>query len=80
MKKIIVYTSEDCSYCRELKKWLMEQNITYTNMDVNDSDVAKEFKKYNSPGIPLIIVNDNETGRYHKIVGFNPSKLSKLIF
>jgi len=33
MKKIIVYTNEQCSYCKSIKEELLKQNINFENKD-----------------------------------------------
>jgi len=33
---ITVYSSEECQYCVRLKEWLEENNITYSNKDINE--------------------------------------------
>ena len=78
MKKIAVYSSDHCSFCKMTKKWLDKQNLLYKTLDVNNPDVATEFKKYNVPGIPLIIISD-ESGQIEQVRGFLPEKLTRIL-
>ena len=44
--KIIVYTAEGCPWCKKVKDFLNENNISYRELDVGkDENVAKEMVK-----------------------------------
>lgn len=56
-----VYTIKDCPYCSELKEILKNENVDYTEIDVDNPINEEEFKKLTdftkSYDVPQIKVN-----------------------
>jgi len=75
-KKVVVYSTPTCPYCKRAKDYLSRKGIPYTDINVaEDREKAKEMiKKSGQMGVPVIIVGDNEV-----VVGFNQSLLDKLL-
>ena len=73
-KKVVIYSTPTCPYCRRVKDYLTQKGISYTDYDVaKDRDKAKEMiDKSKQMGVPVIIV-DHEI-----VVGFNQAKLDSL--
>ena len=73
-KKVVIYSTPTCPYCKRAKDYLTQKGISYTDYDVaKDRDKAKEMiDKSKQMGVPVIIV-DSEI-----IVGFNQAKLDSL--
>ena len=65
--KIRVYSTPMCPHCRDLKRFLDENNVKYENIDVSvDRAAAKEMvERSGQLGVPVIDID----GRI--IVGFN---------
>ena len=74
-KKVVIYSTPTCPYCKRAKDYLTQKGISYTDYDVaKDRDKAKEMiDKSKQMGVPVIIV-DGEI-----VVGFNQSRLDSLL-
>jgi len=74
MKKVTVYSTKNCPYCRMAKAFLDKHGIPYEEIDVGeDSDAAKKMIDLSGQrGVPVLIVN-NEV-----IVGFDSQRLNDL--
>ena len=72
-KKVIVYSTKTCPYCRMLKDFLKENNIEFTDYDVgNDREKLEEMiKKTGQIGVPVIDID----GKI--IVGFDKEAIKK---
>lgn len=75
MEKIIVYSTQSCHFCKEVKEFLDKNKITYTLIDVGtDASKRREMiEKSNQMGVPVITVGEEV------VVGFNKSKLEELL-
>ena len=74
-KKVIIYSTPTCPYCKRAKDYLSRKGIPYTDINVAvDRDAAKEMiQKSGQMGVPVITI-DNEV-----VVGFNQTLLDKLL-
>ncbi len=74
-KKVVIYSTPTCPYCKRAKEYLSRKGIRYTDIDVaQDKEKAKEMtQKSGQMSVPVIII-DNEI-----IVGFNQVLLDKLL-
>lgn len=75
MKKVIIYSTPTCIYCRMAKDFLTDKNIPFTDHDLT-KDVAMRdevIKKTGQMAVPVIEV-DGET-----MIGFDKEKLSQLL-
>ncbi len=60
MSEVTIYTKEGCPYCAAAKKHYTDQGIEYTEIDVYETEGAKEKVRELSDGkniVPLIIDN-----------------------
>ena len=76
MKKVIMFTTPTCHYCKDVKKFFDDNNISYTTYDVaSDLEKRKEMmEKSGQMGVPVIIIDDQDV-----VVGYNKKVLSKLL-
>ena len=74
-KKVVVYSTPTCPYCKRAKDYLSRKEIPYVDYNVaQDREKAKEMiQKSGQMGVPVITI-DNEI-----IVGFNQALLDKLL-
>lgn len=74
-KKVIIYSTPTCPYCKRVKDYLTQKGIPYTDYDVAaDREKAKEMiQKSKQMGVPVIII-DGEI-----VVGFNQVRLDSLL-
>ena len=74
-KKVVIYSTPTCPYCKRAKEYLSRKGISYTDIDVaQDKEKAKEMtQKSGQMSVPVIIVDDEI------VVGFNQGLLDKLL-
>ena len=74
-KKVVIYSTPTCPYCKRAKEYLSRKGISYTDIDVaQDREKAKEMtQKSGQMSVPVIII-DGEI-----VVGFDQAQLDKLL-
>jgi len=74
-KKVVIYSTPTCPYCKRTKEYLSRKGISYTDIDVaQDKEKAKEMtQKSGQMSVPFIIIDDEI------VVGFNQALLDKLL-
>ena len=74
-KKVTVYSTPTCPYCKRAKDYLAQKGIPFTDYNVGeDREKAKEMiQKSKQMGVPVIVVDDDV------VVGLNQSKLDSLL-
>lgn len=74
-KKVIVYSTPTCPYCKRVKDYLTQKGVSFSDYNVaEDREKAKEMiGKSKQMGVPVIVV-DNDV-----VVGFNQAKLDSLL-
>ena len=74
-KKVIIYSTPPWPYCKQVKEYLSQKGISFTDYDVAaDKGKAKEMIKLTKQmSVPVIVVDDEF------MVGFNQSKLNQLL-
>ncbi len=74
-KKVVIYSTPTCPYCKRAKDYLSRKGISYTDIDVaQDKEKAKEMtQKSGQMSVPVIIIDDEI------VVGFNQVLLDKLL-
>ncbi|MFC1951513.1 glutaredoxin family protein [Chloroflexota bacterium] len=74
-KKVVIYSTPTCPYCKRAKDYLTQKGIPYTDINVaTDKEKTKEMiQKSGQMGVPVIMVDGEIT------VGFNQAKLDELL-
>lgn len=74
-KKVTVYSTPTCPYCKMAKDYLTKKGISFTDYDViKDEEAAKEMiEKLGQRSVPVITIDDDI------VVGFNQELLDKLL-
>lgn len=74
-KKIIIYSTPTCVYCRMAKDFLTDKNIPFTEYDLTRDVTMRDevIKKTGQMAVPVIEV-DGET-----MVGFDEARLSQML-
>lgn len=72
-KKITIYSTPTCVYCKMTKEFLQKNSIPYEEFNVAEDDKAREemVQKSHQLGVPVIDI-DGEI-----FVGFNRAELEK---
>jgi glutaredoxin-like YruB-family protein len=75
MKKVIIYTTPSCVFCKMTKKFFNVHKIQYEEKDVLSDLKAREemFQKSGQMGVPVIDVEGEI------VIGYDPDTLSKLL-
>ncbi len=74
-KNVIVYSTNTWPFCRQVKEYLSQKGVKFTEYNVGqDRAKAKEMvEKSGQMGVPVILVDDQI------VVGFNRPKLDQLL-
>ncbi len=75
MKKVVVYSTPTCPFCKNLKKYLDEKEVSYEVVDVTkERDKAKEvFQKTGHRSVPITLIDDEY------VVGFKKDRINELL-
>jgi len=76
MKKVTIFSTPVCKYCKLAKDFFTTNNIPYEEHDVA-SDVERRdemIEKSGQMGVPVIIIGDTDV-----VVGFNKPLIEKLL-
>lgn len=78
MKKVILYSTATCPYCKMEKQYLSEKGIAFTIYDVGEDQAKAEemIQKTGQMGVPVTVISDGEE---KVIIGFNPDELDKAL-
>jgi glutaredoxin-like YruB-family protein len=73
MKKVKVYSTSACPYCKMLKDFLQGKNVPFENVDVGENhEAAKEMRdKSGQLGVPVVDIE----GKI--IIGFDKEEITK---
>ncbi len=74
-KKVIVFVSPTCKWCRALKQYLRDHKIRFKEIDVTrDQKAAQDMvRRTGQMGVPVVLINNRP------IVGFDKPKINKLL-
>ena len=73
MKKVVMYTSDTCTYCVSAKEYFAENNISYEEKNVKEPTNRKELMAMGIMSVPVIKI-DEET-----VIGFNKEEIESLL-
>ncbi len=56
-KKVVMYSTSWCGYCKKARKYFETNSIPFTEYDIEKNATARsEYKKMGATGVPVIIV------------------------
>lgn len=58
MKRVVLYSSNNCPHCQTAKKYLDQQGITYRLCNVKTPQGQKEFSATGMRAVPVLKVGD----------------------
>ncbi len=81
MKKVTIFTTPTCGYCKMAKAYFNEHNVAYSEKDVAvDTTAADEMiEKSHQMGVPVILVSDEDGNNEQMIIGFDQEKLQSAL-
>jgi glutaredoxin 3 len=72
--RVTLYSTSQCSHCRQLKKLLQQHHVAHAEFDVQKSTRAmKEFQRLGARGVPVLLVGES------RVDGFQPKKIEQLL-
>ncbi len=73
--EITIYTTPTCVYCKMAKKFFADNNVAYSEKDVQADMAAREemVKKSGQLGVPVIDIDGQI------VVGFDKERLESLV-
>ena len=79
MKKVKIYSTPTCGYCKMAKEFFTENNVEYTDYDVAaDEDKRNEMVELTGQmGVPVIAIGDDD--KPEVIIGFDRPRVSELL-
>ncbi|MFC1720837.1 glutaredoxin family protein [Patescibacteria group bacterium] len=75
MKKVTIYSTPACGFCKMAKAFFTEKGIEYTEHDVAADEAMRNemIEKTGQMGVPVIEIDDQV------VVGFDKDKLSEML-
>jgi glutaredoxin 3 len=77
---VTVYSTTTCPYCKMLKEYLEENNVTFSEKIVDQDDAAREEMMAKSGGflgVPFTVVE--KEGKEENIVGFDKGRINEVL-
>lgn len=72
--RAIVYSSTNCTFCKQLKEYLAEQQIPYEERNIDQSEAFRaELDRMGMTSVPVTLIGEKQ------ILGFNPSRIKKAL-
>lgn len=76
MRQIIKFEKEGCVPCKNLDRWLKENQVAYVSKNImNNLDLART---YNVKSVPTLLVLDGEV-EVSRAIGFDPETLKGVL-
>ncbi|BFN36745.1 glutaredoxin family protein [Fidelibacter multiformis] len=74
-KRVIIFTTPTCTYCRQVKRYLIEKKVRFKEVDVSRNTKAAQdmMRKSGQQGVPQLWINNRP------IVGFDRPKIDKML-
>jgi len=74
-KRVVIFTSPRCSWCRKVKSYLRKNKIRFKDIDITkDQRAARDIeRKTGQKGVPVTLVNNRP------VIGFDKKKLDRLL-
>ena len=79
-KHIAIYTTNTCSYCVMVKRWLQSKDMAYEeiNLDENPERRQEVLEMSGAMTVPVTIVTKNDDSK-EVVVGWNLAKLAPAV-
>ena len=57
--EVVMYSTAWCGYCKKARAYFRENNISFTDHDIeNDSFAKRDYDRLGGRGVPVILVGD----------------------
>jgi len=65
--RVVIYTTQSCHYCKKAKQYFRNNNIAFSEYDVNKSAKGKrDFKRMGATAVPIILVGRTRMNGFAK--------------
>ncbi|MCO7225336.1 glutaredoxin family protein [Pleionea sp. CnH1-48] len=65
--KVIMYSAEWCGVCKKARRYFKQNNIAFTELDIDKSKQARrDYKRLNARGVPVILVGRQRMNGFSK--------------
>ena len=72
-KKVVMYATSWCGYCKKARKYFRKNNIPYIEYDIErDASAHDRYKKLGGHGVPLILYGGK------RMSGFNSGQFRRI--
>lgn len=80
MKKVEIYSTPTCGYCKMAKEYFTEKGVEYVEYDVSVDEARRNemVEKTGQMGVPVILIGE-EGGEAEVTVGFDQSRVAELL-
>lgn len=80
VKNVTIFTTNTCSYCGMVKRWLGSKGIGYeeVNLDQYPERQAEALEISGALTVPVTVIT-KEDGRREVVVGYNLAKLAPAV-
>ena len=69
--EVILYSTTWCGYCAKTRKYLTDNHVKFTEIDVERTEQGRSDYAHLGSGVPIVLINKNIFIR-----GYNPEKIS----
>ncbi|CEN79428.1 glutaredoxin family protein [Paraclostridium sordellii] len=74
MKKVEIFSSDTCIKCVEVKKYLKEKNVEYTEYNISKNEEARRnLIKLGYMSVPVLLIDGNH------VLGFDVNRINQLL-
>ena len=74
MKKVEIFSSDTCIKCVEVKKYLKEKNVEYTEYNISRNEEARRnLIKLGYMSVPVLLIDGNH------VLGFDIDRINQLL-
>lgn len=73
MKRVVLYSMNNCPHCQTAKRYLEQKNIPFRLCNVKTPAGQKEFSKLGMRGVPVLKIGDQILN------GFNVKSVNQLL-
>ena len=64
-KKVVMYSTDWCAYCKKAKKYFVSKGIPFTEYDIEkNSEARKQYKQMGATGVPVILVGNKRMNSF----------------
>lgn len=79
-KNITIFTTDTCAYCGMVKKWLQTKDLTYeeVNLDQSPERQAEAQELSGALTVPVTVITKEDDTK-EVVVGYNLSRLAPIV-